>query len=1743
MPNKGYSKRNYKGQLTIVKNVIEKYHITPGKLNEQGAEVELLATRDTLERIEKKFQALQSEIINEAPPETKTKEQDELSAFLDECLEVEMTISTLLAKLTSKSSESTGLNISGELGESGNASIASLVSLMTQQMKEQRQQRISEEVKLKEILSAQREEFQRMLEISRSDSITNREEDGARHNSTAERRAKLEPIKLPMFSGSYADWHSFKNLFISSVGNDRTLSKSQKMHYLLTSTSGDAYGLFKNLEITDSNFDIAWERLVKRYEDKMMIITSHFERFLKQPQITKPDAVALRQLQASTTQCLEAIDALNVNERDPWLIHLTLKHLDSQTQEAWSEKQPDGVPTWKDFDDFLNKRCRQLESCPPTVPNQQQQSRNSHSIDSCNYQACKECSQKHNHLLHIAFSNEKSRSQSVAITTQQESTTNPLPLVLPRNSSSTGTSLSISGADGGVKTKVLFATAIVSLLGPDNISLKCRVVLDPASQINIITSRMCQCLSLKPRRSNLVVDGVGSISQASQHEVEIKMRYQRGLEFITESLDCIVMPKVVGDQPNWEVDLSQIPLPPNLKLADPSWHVSQKIDLLIGGAHVWQYFLNERQELGEGMPILQSSVFGWLVVGPCPEERGPTGACYITTLASIDRTIKRFWEIEEIPKETIIESEHREVEEQFRLTTHKNSEGRYVVQIPLKPNIEDLSDNKLIATRQLNYLLSRLPRHPRLFAEYDTIFKEYLSQGIIERVPLTELSNPSYYLPHHAVVKENAVSTKTRIVFNASSRTKTGLSFNDCIKACPVVQPTLISILWRFRLNEITLTCDIKQMYLQVALHSPHKDYHRFLWREGSEVIYYRFTRVCFGVAASPFLATRVLNKIAEDESQTYPLAASVLRHNFYVDDCLVSVSTVQEALTVKEQLTGILRTAGMELSKFRSNRPQILANNDHNADDSDLILDEESKTLGIIWNPREDEFKFRVAEDLQSTPVTKRNILSKIARIFDPCGLIAPVVTSAKVIMQVLWRKGLEWDDEVPECLDRQWKAFVGDLKNVDDLCIPRWICAVENPVKKELHAFSDASNLAYGAAVYLIYEDSNHRRCSGLVSAKSRLNPISSKDDHAQSLTIPKAELSGAELAVQLMSAVGESLGIQERYYWTDAKVVLYQIHSKAHRDVFVRNRVMKIRSFSTPSQWRHVPTKQNPADVLSRGCKVLNLISNSLWWHGPSWLQEDSSQWPPEFSPEEQPAPSVCTAVLDSRTDPNAIYNHLIEHCSSFIKATRVVAWVSRAATKFKQPRRRVTRSSANADESFPFLTVTELQVAEKFLIKWEQENHLKTTLEKIQSNRRNKVDRYLRTLYPFVDIDGILRVGGRIDSAHENYDAKFQIILPHGKLAEWIAEAEHVRLLHSGPQETLSSIRRRFWPVKGRSLVRRVVHKCVVCIRAKPKMSEQLMGSLPEYRVTLTRPFLHTGVDLTGHVLIKRAPRGSAQEKAYVCIFICMCTKAVHLEVLTSLSTKAFISAFRRFIARRGMPSHMHSDNGTNFVGASKELYQLLKEHATQQELSDLSSSLHIQWLFNPPLAPHQGGLWEAAVRSFKHHFVRVVGRAILTYEELNTVVIQIEAVLNSRPLVAVTDHPGDYKCLTPGDFLIGHAPTQLPIGPDDPEQIDTLRRWQLCTKLRNDFVRRWKVEYLHSLQQRHLWNQESPNIAIGDVVLLKSESAANVEWPMGLVESVLPGRDQKVRVVVVRVNGKSLKRPITKLVKLLIEEKQ
>ncbi|XP_055714436.1 uncharacterized protein LOC129808690 [Phlebotomus papatasi] len=1638
MPNTLEKSRGaYKGQLTTIKKILERYKMNPKALEEEGAERTLIAQREMVGRIENKFQAVQRGIIDEATtPEELTAEENELVNFIDECCQVELELSQLIASFNTpdKAAKEEG-SVSGV--DSSDQTIQQLITLMSKQLNEQRQQRMSEENKLKEILASQRAEIEKIVSSKVESDRTSPE---VRNN----KGSGLEPIKIPTFGGLYHDWPTFKNLFISTLENNKSLTGSQKMQYLRSNTTGEALGLFVNMPLTDENYKIAWSRLEKRYDDKLVIATAFMDKFLGVQETTKPDAVALRRIQSVTGQCLEALDALPVTGRDPWLIHWTLQRVDHQTRSLWSDKKPEGIPTWSDFDDFLNARCKSLESC----------------------------------------------------------------------SSQQKTTLSCSGAAKGVNSHVLFATAMVKVLGKDDGVETCRVILDPASQVNIISTNMCQRLRLSPKRTNFIVDGVGCSSNLSQKSVQIKLQYQVNSSVQVQAIDCLVMQKVVGEQPNWKINVATIPIPAHVVLADPSWYETQRVDLLIGGAHAWDFLGVERQSLGEGLPMLQQSVFGWLVVGPCYSVQQPeVVSCNVTTLSSIERAVKKFWEIEEVPREFISSSENQEVEAQFGATTTRSPDGRYVVQIPLRSNVNELGNNRRIAVNQLNYLRRKLEKNQPLYSEYGNIFKEYLTLGIIERVPLTQLENPSYYLPHHCVIRESSASTKIRIVFNASSKTKSGISLNDCIKSCPVVQPSLIAILWRFRMHQYAMTCDIVKMYLQVGLHPPHKDLHRFVWVENSEVVDFRFQRVCFGVAASPYLATRVLNQLAEDEKQTYPIGSMILQNHFYVDDCLYSAPTIEMVQEAESQLKGILQKAGMTLSKFRTNDGAIFSTeNDSLSKLTSLELDKEAKALGITWNPSSDTFQFKETMSEKPEIITKRYLFSTVAKIFDPCGLIGPIITTAKAMLQETWTKALEWDKEIPGDLLQKWNAFTDDLAHLKELRINRWISHLPKVYQYELHAFCDASMLAYGTAVYLVCESEDGQRSSNLLTSKSRITPIKSKEDGTRVLTIPKAELMGAELSVQLMKTVSKDLNIQQCFFWTDAKVVLHQIYApEGRRTEFVRHKVSLILKSSEAHQWRHVSTKENPADVLSRGCKVTHLMTHDIWWHGPEWLTMDKSQWPPEFDPTNNP-PSCLNTIAHDEPEPASVFEKLLERCSSFVRMKRILAWVMMAAQVFKTGLSRRTRSSVLVDTSR--LRVKDLQKSELLLLKWDQQANLMDAISLLQRNQFNNIPPNVRKLKPFLDSDGVMRVGGRIDQSAEPYNVKHPIILPRGRLAELVALSEHQRLLHPGPQLSLSSLRQNFWPLNGRNLVRKIVRNCIVCTRVKPQATQQIMGDLPAPRVTHVLPFLHTGVDFTGHISIKRAPRGKVFEKAYVAIFVCMSTKAVHLEVLTSLSTNAFLSAFKRFISRRGLPAHIYSDNGTNFVGSDKMLQKMLQDHQMQNELTDYSSNLKVQWHFNPPAAPHHGGLWEAAVRSFKHHFKRVIGAAILTYEELNTIVVQIEAVLNSRPLVAVTNHPDDPKALTPGDLLIGRAPAQLPDNSDPGEGLSNLQRWQLCTKIRNDFTKRWRQEYLHTLQERQNWDKEHSDLSPGDVVLLRTESA-NSEWPLGIVQQVCPGLDNKV----------------------------
>ncbi|XP_062537830.1 uncharacterized protein LOC134206152 [Armigeres subalbatus] len=367
----------------------------------------------------------------------------------------------------------------------------------------------------------------------------------------------------------------------------------------------------------------------------------------------------------------------------------------------------------------------------------------------------------------------------------------------------------------------------------------------------------------------------------------------------------------------------------------------------------------------------------------------------------------------------------------------------------------------------------------------------------------------------------------------------------------------------------------------------------------------------------------------------------------------------------------------------------------------------------------------------------------------------------------------------------------------------------------------------------------------------------------------------------------------------------------------------------------------------------------------------------------------------------------------------------------------------------------LQVSELREAEYVVIRRMQQNVFNGEWKVLSAGGTVARSSPLRWFHPRLSQDRLIRVGGRLEHSSEREGTKHPIVLPaKHPFTKRLLEHYYHKLLHAGPQLLLGAIRLQYWPLGGRSVAREVVHQCIRCFRVKPKTVEQFMGELPAARVTVSRPFSNTGVDYFGPVYVRLTPRRAAV-KAYVAIFICMCTKAVHLELVTDLSTERFIQALRRFIGRRGRVTDIYSDNGTNFVGARnqiKQLFVLLKSREHHETVARECTKDEIQWHFNPPSAPHFGGLWEAAVRSAKFHLLRVLGEQVLTFEDMNTLLVQVEACLNSRPLTAMSDDPNDLEPLTPGHFLIGASLHQLPDRDFSSVPINRLSQIQVAQKI-------------------------------------------------------------------------------------------
>jgi len=1618
------------------------------------------------------------------------------------------------------------------------------------------------------------EELEHSISYPRANSeIQSNSQSNNNANGSQVAPVKLAALQIPKFTGLYSEWATFYDIFTAFVHNNKDISEIQKFFYLREALEGDAEKCLQCLGTTAENYRIAWQTLVSRYNNKKVLIQNHTKALYGLPAVTSESSFQLRQLIDGLNGHINALQMLGQQPKlwGSLLIHLITIKLDKECLREWetvSEKNE--ISTAEKLLEFLQNRFLVLEAIESSNSDIVQQvsstvtkrwpnkstahvSTNeikcfncagahtiyrcpsflalsvndrikkidalklckiclrSHPNIKCQSRRCAKCSRPHNSLLHLMKA-DNLKKKNFATTTSESSTNNTLTEKSNVNVTETA-SISAHASKVDTCTTVLLATAIVKVYNKDGKSMKCRVLLDTGSQNNFMSEEVCQILKLRRSKISCAIVGIGQSQQESSSVVcatieSLGSNYKSTFEFL-------VLPKLTVI-PLMYIDTSNMNVPKNIQLADPQYYKPQKIDIILGASVFFEVLGTDRIQPVKNGVFFQETHFGYIISGQVPSAKNNPSTSIMSFVACTDmlrleEKVSRFWQSEEISPEKSYSLEEKLCRQHFDSTVRRQEDGRFTVCLPFRESVTKLGESLDIALRRFLALERKLNANESLKKDYVKFMEEYQSLGHMSPVDSYD-TKKHYFLPHHAVIKNDSATTKLRVVFDGTCRTTSNLSLNDVLLKGPVIQEELVTLLARFRTHKYVITADIKQMYRQVLIDEKHRDYQLILWRPSTneKIQIYRLNTITYGTVPASFLATGCLYKLAEEELINHPGAAEIIQNDFYMDDLLSGANTIQDTIRIRDDVINILRKGGFELRKWAANYPILLEGIlGSNSNEKNLIMELDNgptKILGLIWNPKEDLLQYKVTPYESGSVINKRKILSDIASIYDPLGLIGPIITRAKLFLRTLFCKKYDWDESLPEAIKDEWITYRTNLYSLRQVNIPRSLIIDDGIKEIQVHGFSDASIEAYGACLYLRVTYSTGEVEVRLITAKSRVAPL-------KALSIPRLELCAAVLLCRLSNKIVKKLklNISRCYWWTDSTIVIAWISSpSANWNVFVSHRVGEIQELTSAHEWRHVKSDDNPADVISRGRDPSLLRNEKIWWEGPTWLKKVENHWPPMSEVDkkgEVPEMRKTTNLLSTVSNDWSV----IERSSSWMKLLRIIAYCLRL--------RCLKVKNTGPIQTDEITKATQCIVKAVQVQYWSEEIvDLKT---KGQVSTKSKIFR----LCAFLDQNQILRVGGRLKNtdALDSFQRHPMLIPQSCHISKLIFRNAHEKTMHGGPAAMLAYVRERFWPIHGRNMAKKVFYECVSCFRTKPVTVQPKMGDLPKQRIEPSRPFSVCGIDFAGPFMIKGSLRRNAPiTKGYLCVFICFATKAIHLELVCDLSMQAFLNALKRFTSRRGLCSDLYSDNATNFVGANRklsELKNLFHNEDSMETLQGYFTKLGIRWHFIPPRSPHFGGLWEAAVKSIKTHLYRTVGNANMTYEELNTVVIQVEACLNSRPLCPLSSDPSDLKALTPGHFLTGDSLVAIPEPDVTTTPINRLNRWRRVTQAFQQIWSRWQKEYLAQLQQRGKWESEKgPRVKIGTVVLMKEDNIPPLQWKLGKVVQLHTGPDKVVRVV-------------------------
>ena len=920
---------------------------------------------------------------------------------------------------------------------------------------------------------------------------------------------------------------------------------------------------------------------------------------------------------------------------------------------------------------------------------------------------------------------------------------------------------------------------------------------------------------------------------------------------------------------------------------------------------------------------------------------------------SLNETLQKFWLMEEFDSDSIRDP---------ALDKFKNSvsfsDGRYSVGLPWKTNHPPLPSNYYYALARLRSNLQTLRKSGDDLLSYHKIIKDQLDAGFIEEVA-EKCSDKVHYLAHRHVQKDSE-TTPLRIVYDCSAKTRGNPSLNDCLYSGPNLINDLTSILLRFRFGKFAALSDIKKAFLNVRLNHEDRDCTRFLWPANpfdtqSTLKTYRFSSVLFGSTASPFLLNATLQFHLDCQNSEL---ATELKENIYIDNLFVTSNVETELIDKKIKTENLLNSAGFSLHEWESNA--------HSVSQRDMENSFSCNVLGIKWYPQEDALgvsPIRFADDNHA--ISKRSLVSNVAKIYDPLGIYLPVTIRGRILVQDVWRRKVDWDTHVDSDISSSALSLYRDLSNLHSIRIQR--NSTEGNVG-DLHIFSDSSLRAYGSVAYLTSTNGTYLLC-----AKSRLAPINSR-------TLPELELCAILLSTKLahfiLKAVSGKLKIHECFIWSDSSISLHWLKSSKVKKPFVANRVQKITELSDNFHFSYVKSTDNPADLVTRGLTSRQFSDNlDFWLHGPYWLTYGQTL---VTSVQISCDNDCCDLMENSEIDVLNVNVSLETELpftvkySSYDKLLKITSYILRFIDK--------CRKSGNFNSGE--LKVDELSRAESVLIKLFQRDHFLDEINYLKTEpKTSHIPKLVKDLRLFLD-DDILYCGGRIQNSALDESSKFPILLPSRcHLSNLIILGIHEKN-HFGLNYTLSALRQRFWVVRARQVIKSLLRKCVRCrkIHGKPFKKPDI-PPLPSFRVLETQPFSAVCVDFTGAISVRQNESKNLC-KVYVCLFTCAVTRAVHMELVEDLSAEAFIRALIRFSSRRSYPRFLLSDNASNFKHSSSILAYFLKSCSNHQFLLHHS----VEWKFLTPRAPWMGGVHERLIGVFKQCLRKVIGTAVLSFVE-------------------------------------------------------------------------------------------------------------------------------------------------------------